>query len=287
MGLNRKFRDKLENTMFYKWYKKLPVAAVGVVAFFAIMGILTIIFNWYWSGLGADDRRHFILPLTTDNKEFIEYTTLYIYLLSFGATMFAGLAVFLVFNDWKEQKQYEITKELMIEVNTILSDMYIKIGKAINLAQRLKEIDKEKIILQSFINAKELRNIDDLNKIYSFINLYSNITGDKLLMNYKEKFDADTFNMSIFLTKLEKSYSDYFKLLDLKIESNFTIMKTYGKDEKTRVEKQVEDIKKILGESMSFSSNKTHYELSFEESKTNFEKSYKDFIFKISIILKP
>lgn len=112
MELIRYYWAKFKNTKLYKWYKGLPVSVVGVTALLAIIGFLTIIFNWYWSGLGEDSSRHFILPLTKDGDEFIQYTTLYIYLITFGATLFAGLAVFLVFNDWKDQHNAKLCSDI-------------------------------------------------------------------------------------------------------------------------------------------------------------------------------
>ncbi|TCB55591.1 hypothetical protein [Acinetobacter terrae] len=208
-------------------------------------------------------------------------------LLVWSATLYAPLAAFFLYDSWKEQKQYEITKELMIDVITVLSDLYIKIGKAINLAERLKEIDNDKITLQSFINAKELRNVDDLNKIYALIHLYENITGDKALMKYKSNFDKTTFEIETFLTKLDLLYLQYFESLDLKIESNFTRTQTYKKDEKAIVKNNIDAINNIFKNPMPFSNNEIPYDLSFDQSKKNFERSYENFIQKISEILNP
>jgi len=89
-------------------YKANKIPLLGFLAFLLIMIFLTIIFNWFWSGLGADPTNHVRLPFTTNENEFKDYATLYIALLSFGASLFAGLVVFLVFTDWKDQHNTEI-----------------------------------------------------------------------------------------------------------------------------------------------------------------------------------
>lgn len=99
---------KFKKTKIYVWYKELPIALVGVTAFLAIILFLTIIFNWFWTGLGDDPTHYYFPSITKVEQEFKDYATLYIALLSFGATLFAGLAVFLVFNDWKEQHNQSV-----------------------------------------------------------------------------------------------------------------------------------------------------------------------------------
>ncbi|MCK4090706.1 hypothetical protein HCY66_11580 [Acinetobacter radioresistens] len=110
--------------------KSKRIALIGLITFLAIILFLTAIFNWLWSGTGSDPTRSFYLPFTNDFSEFKDYATLYIALLSFGATMFAGLVVFLVFNDWKEQHNTTVmseeAKSLLILVNDdlkIVSDI--------------------------------------------------------------------------------------------------------------------------------------------------------------------
>ena len=84
------------------------IACIGLVAFIGIIGSLTAAFNWFWSKLGTDSTSHMLLPFTTNFNDFKEYATLYIPLISFGATLFAGFVVFLVFNDWKAQHNQSV-----------------------------------------------------------------------------------------------------------------------------------------------------------------------------------
>ena len=93
------------------WLKGLPIGLTGLVAFIGIMLLLTTIFNWFWTGLGTDPTRTFYAPFTNNFSDFKEYAALYIPLISFGATLFAGFVVFLAFNDWKEQHNKTVITE--------------------------------------------------------------------------------------------------------------------------------------------------------------------------------
>lgn len=90
------------------WYKSRKIPLLGLLALLIMIASLTMIFNWFWSGLGTNPTHYFRLPFTTDENEFKDYATLYIALLSFGASLFAGLVVFLVFTDWKDQHNKNI-----------------------------------------------------------------------------------------------------------------------------------------------------------------------------------
>jgi hypothetical protein len=116
MKIIKNYCEKFKKTKIYIWYKSLPVSVVGLTTFLAILVFLTAIFNWFWTGTGIDPTRTFYAPFTNEFKEFQDYATLYIALLAFGATMFAGLAVFLVFNDWKEQHNTSIETEYKKEI---------------------------------------------------------------------------------------------------------------------------------------------------------------------------
>ncbi len=105
------------------WYEERKIPLLGFLAFLLIMAFLTIIFNWFWSGLGTDPTHYFRLPFTKNENEFKDYATLYVALLSFGASLFAGLVVFLVFTDWKDQHNKNIESsyysEILSQVRTI------------------------------------------------------------------------------------------------------------------------------------------------------------------------
>lgn len=253
MGLIRNYWTKFKNTKFYKWYKGLPVSAVGVTAFLAIIGFLTIIFNWYWSGLGQDPSRQFILSLTNDKTEFIEYTTLYIYLISFGATLFAGLAVFLVFNDWKEQHNTNIEKEYLKEI----FDELRKYNKSVFL-----HVEKAKrfIVLENNFNTGKLFEIpkEDIKEFQNSYNHLITILGEYTILA-KDKNVSDFSNDYDNLAK--NTLAIFEGINDLKIEVKRNVYGEIDEYEEEIEKKKIKALKDYLmkEQSLTIKSKKTNF----------------------------
>ena len=202
-----------------------------------------------------------------------------------GVTLFAPIAAYYLLNSWKEQKRYEITKELMIDVATILSDVYEKIEKSAILANSLKNIKDDKVILNNLINTNNLRKADDLNKIYTLINLYENITNDKELMEHKNTFDEASFDVLFFLSKLDPLYVKYMDALELQLEPIYIKTTNYKEGEKDKVENLIFNINYYLNESLP--ARKGNDDFTFDKNKEKFNDAYKEFIKEISKRLNP
>lgn len=223
MKKDKPFWSKYKNSKFYKCYKGLPVAAVGLAAFLSIILFLTLLFNRYWSGLGADATREWLLPLTRDKQEFIEYATLYIYLISFGATMFAGLAVFLVFNDWKEQKRYDLGHKYADNSLTILNTIFKELNSRYAHFQ-----------IENLLDDNQLVAINEIHKYKYDLNahLYELSANSKILIDLQSKLlneeDLNKLeNASLILRaallEIEYKYlSYYYALPDKMKEVNYT-----------------------------------------------------------------
>lgn len=239
MELIRKYWAKFKNTKLYKWYKGLPVSVVGVTAFLAIIGILTIIFNWYWSGLGEDPNRHFILSLTKDGDEFIQYTTLYIYLITFGATLFAGLAVFLVFNDWKDQHNANVYSNFGIEALNKLKKLTYSLASFHDLAINLSRVesfsfpntDKKKEAIENIFNeyienrqilmkskAELVHDISFMSRLNNDVNLLR-VTLDEI-----KKIDDQIQKFNIYITSNKSSKLNNQELSELLNSDNLFFM---------------------------------------------------------------
>ncbi|WP_191112917.1 hypothetical protein [Acinetobacter lwoffii] len=223
MEKDKTFWSKYTNSKFYKCYKGLPVAVVGLAAFLSIILFLTLLFNRYWSGLGADPTREWLLPLTRDKQEFIEYATLYIYLISFGATMFAGLAVFLVFNDWKEQKRYDLGHKYADNSLTILNTIFKELNSRYAHFQ-----------IENLLDDNQLVAINEIHKYKYDLNahLYELSANSKILIDLQSKLlnEEDLNNLEnaslilrAALLQIEYKYlSYYYALPDKMKEVNYT-----------------------------------------------------------------
>lgn len=217
----KKLYEKFKSTCIYKWYKGLPVSALGLTAFLSIMFFLTLLFNYYWSGLGADATREWLLPPTRNKEEFIEYATLYIYLISFGATMFAGLAVFLVFNDWKEQHN---KSHLAIEAKECIKTINQAIGILSFISSGIKRLDNDKKIEEQDKDFIEI--LDQFSKLSNNINetiskssLFRNLSGDNYLFEIVNEYTKLLNDLILFVSDLKDMETDDFKrTMQIKLE---------------------------------------------------------------------
>lgn len=296
MELIRNYWTKFKNTKLYKWYKGLPVSAVGVTAFLAIIGFLTIIFNWYWSGLGEDPNRHFILSLTKDGDEFIQYTTLYIYLMTFGATLFAGLAVFLVFNDWKDQKRYDLGHKYadnsLIILNTIFKELNSRYAH---------------FKIENLLDDNQLVAINEIHKYKYDLNthLYELSANSKILIDLQSKLlDEEDLNklenasliLRAALIEVEYKYLSYYHILPDKMkEANYTttLLKNSSIENLAFINarevffiKSLKDSIKLQSFSGSIEDKNGKYNLTLDEYHKIFQDEYENYQKKLIDIIK-
>lgn len=204
---------------------------MGLTTFLAILVFLTAIFNWFWTGTGADPTRTFYAPFTNNFKEFQEYATLYIALLAFGATMFAGLAVFLVFSDWKEQHNQSVDAKYYTQA----LESFKKISTTVRKFKTLYE-------KCSYIN-----NNDHNSDIEYFKEKYQSIK-DELLQNldsfqseliFLQSLNQDDFEISV----IEIIFSNYIKISKDELTNTDISLKYYNS--MTDYEALEEDLKNI------------------------------------------
>lgn len=180
------------------------IAAIGFFAFIGIMGCLTAAFNWFWSGLGDDPSRYKILPLTNDLNEFKDYAALYIPLISFGATLFAGFVVFLVFSDWKEQHNKKIISD---EAKQLLISVDKEILEFSNIVSNLKRLDPNKKI-QSQYDEIFSQAVVSFNKTIDYSDnigyLVSELSDDKEFEKIRKNYNLVTIN-------LQKKFTEQLK----------------------------------------------------------------------------
>ena len=212
-----------EKNKFIVWLKSFPIGLTGLVAFIGIMLLLTSIFNWFWTGLGTDPTRTFYAPFTNKFIDFKEYAALYIPLISFGATLFAGFVVFLVFNDWKEQKRYDLEHKYADNSLTILNTIFKELNSRYAHFQ-----------IENLLDDNQLVAINEIHKYKYDLNahLYELSANSKILIDLKSKLlneeDVNKLeNASLILRaallEIEYKYlSYYYALPDKMKEVNYT-----------------------------------------------------------------
>ncbi|WP_180044486.1 MULTISPECIES: hypothetical protein [unclassified Acinetobacter] len=215
----------------------------------------------------------------------------YANLLVFDATIFAPIAAYFFYDNWKEQKNYELKKELMIKLSELVSAQFLKIMKYARRADRLKEIENLEIIIPNFSDAKYCYDVDILNEIFAVLNIYEGISNDESLTAYKDKFDNHAFELTSFLKKIEKKYSEYTSILEIVPESTNSVTKTYNFGRQEKVINNILSIKSIMENEVDFENtdingNINRYKTTYDKAYDNFETVYKDYIKAITNKMK-
>lgn len=165
-------------------YKKNKIPFIGLTAFLLIVLFSTALFNWYWTGTGASGT-HDLLPNITNNyEEFKDYTTLYIPLLAFCASMFSGLVVLLVFYDWRDLKNFETKHSMLMKADyhRINFEDYFE-DICLNIIEIHKCYSKNEFFLSNFLLNSDFNiNNKDLNDFRNLMVRYKNLTQEKELL---------------------------------------------------------------------------------------------------------
>lgn len=185
--------------------KSKKIALIGLITFLAIILFLTAFFNLLWSGTGSDPTRSPILPFTNNIDELKDYATLYIALLSFGGTMFTGLVVFLVFNDWKDQHNKTVIAE---EAKALLLAINDDIEALVKVSSKIRN-DRNNQTVKQFLNE------EFLDKLNNFGNR-NILVASKALILYELCEDQDLF-------KIREKYHDFLANLNEEILKHIKI----------------------------------------------------------------
>lgn len=212
-------------------------------------------------------------------------------LLVWTATLYTPIAAYFFYDSWKEQKNYDLKKELMIKVSELVSAQFLKIMKYARIADRLKEIENSEIIIPNFSDVKYCYDVDILNEIFAILKIYEEFSDDESLKKYKDDFDNHAFELKTFLARIEKKYLAYTSILEIVPESDMTQIKNYKFGRKEKVRKEIWNIKDIMEietefENTDINGNVNKYKITYDQAHDRFEKSYKDFIKAITNKMK-
>lgn len=215
-------------------------------------------------------------------------------LLIWSATLYTPFLAYMAYTDWREQKNYELQKEIMLKISELVSEQFIKIAKHARKADNLKKVESEEVIISNFEEAQNCYNVNILNEIFVLLKLYENISDDKDLQEYKVKFSESSFELTTFLRKLSKEYSNYCAILEIDFEDeNISRFKSYTIERKHKVNQSqtIEKILNILKTELSFyrtdeDGTDTEYKIKYDNSYDNFNKSYNDFIREVTKRMK-
>ncbi|EXB72914.1 hypothetical protein [Acinetobacter sp. 230853] len=130
--------------------------------------------------------------------------------LSVLATLGTAIIATLLFNDWRDEKNFELENNLLTNILMDLRPIYVELIQIRSDSQNLGKINDFFIMKTTYIERNRLDIFKAIIILYPNIKIYSDITNDKTLIELYEKFD-----------KYCICTDDFFKLLFLKAYKNY------------------------------------------------------------------
>ena len=138
--------------------------------------------------------------------------------LGFSGGLFGGLTTFgaaivaaHLFNDWRDEKNYDLEASLLYGVLADLKPIFIELHKIRSNSENLKEIDSHLIIKTDYLDHTKINLYEAVIGLYANINAYSKIKKDPTLIDFYNRFDKHLFILNDFYIDLfHKKYKSYY-----------------------------------------------------------------------------
>lgn len=254
-------------------YKHLPT--YGFIGAFCLIGLAVLYFNHLWTALGENPKTQLLPQVTKDYEEFKDHATLIIALIAATGSILSSLIIILFYDSWKDQKNYDLNKEILLSIDNIIFEIYNDLFKRINCLTVLHEIDKNKIHLENYDENKFLSNyVNELNQLQSKIELYDALN-NKNLKNHVSNFGGSIFKVVSISKTIYDSYEKFSKKIEIK-KINNTLSERYTNNEKLIFKSEIEAVKKAMSKKHRYHS--LDYSivtfLNFDEAFIEFKNEY-------------
>lgn len=204
--------------------------------------------------------------------------TVIVGMLSVCATLYAPVAAFFFYDSWKDQKKYDLNKELLLEIDNILYSIYEEIGKHSRRAKTLKKVENEKVQLEKSLETRQLHFHKEINDLYQKIALFDALN-DSNLKDAQYNFCLIVFRLGIILDKIYQPYEQYSKILNMG-NSHLTCTSSYKANEKSKASNSIDNLITALDKKYDFSTEnedgsiKEEILLTFSDLSGSLDSSY-------------
>jgi hypothetical protein len=175
------------------------------------------------------------------------------------STLAAAYVATFLFNDWRDEKNYDLENSLLTNILIDLKPIYIELHKIRSDSNNLKKIDDFLIIKTDYLERERIDMFKSIISLYPNIKIYSEIKKDDTLINLYHSFDKycfvmDDFYRELFLTKYRRYYDltqEENSTIRGKISSsqNFNIFRLYNsKKRKESLSIEIAEILRVLKE---------------------------------------
>lgn len=152
-------------------------------------------------------------------------------LLGWSATFFAPIAAYVLLDNWKDQKKYELKKEY---IGLILNDLRPIFTKILIIYSNVANIDKVKdslVINKEYLDYKALKIGDKITNSHGNLKLFSKIDKNSEILEAYEKLEMHCFFLDQSYKEVIKTYTNYYdefmKPRSVNIEHDYDINREY------------------------------------------------------------
>lgn len=173
------------------------------------------------------------------------------------ATLTAAYVASKLFNDWRDEKKYDLENSLLSNILNNLNPMYVELLTIRNDFFNLKGIDQAYILKSDYIKSNRINILEFMLKSYSPIKTYCKVKSDPKLDDLYKKFEKYcfclmNFNEIIFQEKYSKYYKKAIneiqeKTLGIDLE-NHNIYRSYKDNEKNILNLEIEEVLNLFKE---------------------------------------
>lgn len=172
------------------------------------------------------------------------------------ATLAAAYIASLLFNDWKDEKKYELEHNLLTRILAETQPINVELLRIRSNANNLKDIDTKFIIKTDYLGNDSLDLFSSTLHIFTGIKTYSVVKNDDHLISLYDKFDKHCYCFIGFYKILfSQKYRHYYDKAirtneELKYSSSahYDIFKYYSNDEKVDLAIEITEILKVFKE---------------------------------------
>lgn len=167
------------------------------------------------------------------------------------ATLIAAYIASLLFNDWKDEKNYELESKYLENTLLNIAPIFSELMLIRNDSNNLKKIDSIAILKTNYLNSTRFDMFDYVIKVYPDLKIYCDLTKDNTLINLYNVFDKkcfilDSFKSDLFYKKYNNFYRTYLKNVAPQIyKSNQELNSSneYRNEVNDEIKKAIDDIK--------------------------------------------
>ena len=170
-------------------------------------------------------------------------------LLSWSATIYAPIAAYLLLDNWKDQKAYELKKEYIAIVLHDLRSIFTKFLQVCSNTGNIFSVNEDLVINTKYLDYNSLELGTQATNLYGNIKVFSTISNDPVILELYDEFEQHIFFIDEVYKQLIKHYNNYYfgftKTRSYDQNSEYDIFREYLGSERDTVENFIIVIQKF------------------------------------------